>query len=85
LRYGKAKQKLMGRAGKISIEDFMDVLRDHFNYPDSICRHPDERDPELEHVQTVASIIMNLTTKEVYITHGPPCASEYQPLKFKTL
>jgi isopenicillin-N N-acyltransferase-like protein len=85
LRYGRAKQKMMGRAGKISIEDFKDVLRDHFNYPDSICRHPDKRDPELEHVQTVASIIMNLTTKEVYITHGPPCESEYQPLKFKTI
>jgi len=85
LRFGRARQKLMGRAGQISVADFQEIFRDHFNYPDAICRHPDPRDPELEHVQTVASIIMNLTTKEVHISHGPPCQNEYQTLKFKTL
>lgn len=85
LRYGRARQKLLGRAGKISIEDFQEILRDHFNYPDAICRHPDERDPELEHVQTVASIIMNLTKKEVHITHGPPCENAYETLTFPTI
>lgn len=85
LRFGRAKEKLLARTGKISIEDFKEILRDHFNFPDSICRHPDERDPEPERVQTVASIIMNLTRKELHISAGPPCTNEYQTLKFKSL
>lgn len=85
LRYGRAKQKLTARSGRISIEDFKEIFRDHLNHPDSICRHPDPRDPELEQAQTVASIIMNLTTKEVHICHGPPCENEYQTMKFQVI
>jgi isopenicillin-N N-acyltransferase-like protein len=85
LRFGKARQKLADRAGRLSIEDFQEIFRDHFNYPDAICRHPDERDPEIEQVQTVASLIMNLTRREVYISPGPPCENEYQHLKFERL
>ena len=83
LRFGRARHKLMERAGKITIEDFKEILRDHLNHPNSICRHPDERDPELEHAQTVASIIMNLSQKEVHIATGPPCQNDYQTIKFK--
>jgi isopenicillin-N N-acyltransferase-like protein len=59
--------------------------RDHLNRPNSVCRHPDERDLELERVQTVASIIMNLTQREVHLTSGPPCQNEYQTVKFEAL
>ncbi len=83
LRFGRARQKLMERVGKITIEDFKEIFRDHLNHPNSICRHPDERDPELEQAQTVASIIMNLTQKEVHIASGPPCQNDYQTIKFK--
>jgi isopenicillin-N N-acyltransferase-like protein len=85
LRYGRAKQKFTARSGKISTADFKEIFRDHLNHPDAICRHPDPRDPELEQVQTVASIIMNLTTKEVQICHGPPCENEYQTMKFQVI
>ncbi|MBP1713930.1 MAG: acyl-CoA--6-aminopenicillanic acid acyl-transferase, partial [Deltaproteobacteria bacterium] len=61
LRYGRAHQKMHLRSGRIGVADFKEVLGDHGNHPDSICRHPDPRDPELERVQTVASVIMNLT------------------------
>ena len=85
VRFGRARQKMTAKAGSITVEDFKEVFRDHGNQPNSICRHPDERDPELEHVQTVASIIMNLTQKEVHIASGPPCQNEYQAMKFKSL
>lgn len=78
LRFGKAQQKLLLRSGKITPEDFKEVLQDHFNYPNAICRHPDGNDPELEQVQTVASFIMNLTKKEVHVCAGPPCQGDYK-------
>ncbi len=62
--------------------DFKEVLADHSNHPDSICRHPDPRDPELERVQTVASVIMNLTRGEMHLTQGPPCSNPYQTIAF---
>jgi isopenicillin-N N-acyltransferase like protein len=80
LRYGRAHQKIHLRSGRIGVTDFKDILADHFNYPDAICRHPDLRDPELEHVQTVASVIMNLTRGEMHITQGPPCSNSYQTI-----
>jgi hypothetical protein len=33
----------------------------------------------------VASMIMNLTRREVYISQGPPCENEYQTLKFERI
>jgi isopenicillin-N N-acyltransferase like protein len=85
LRFGRARQELLRRAGRITVGDFKEILRDHLNHPDSICRHPDERDPELEQAQTVASIIMDLTRREVHVAPGPPCENEYHSLKFKAL
>jgi isopenicillin-N N-acyltransferase-like protein len=82
LRYGRAQQKMQQRAGRIAVADFKEVLGDHCNHPDSICRHPDPRDPELERVQTVASIIMNLTRGEMHLTQGPPCSNPYQTIAF---
>jgi isopenicillin-N N-acyltransferase-like protein len=56
VRLGRARQKMMAKSGNITVEDFKEVFRDHVNHPSSICRHPDQRDPELEHVSP-ASII----------------------------
>ncbi|MGB9700563.1 MAG: C45 family autoproteolytic acyltransferase/hydrolase [Thermodesulfobacteriota bacterium] len=85
LRYGIAQQKLSARIGKITSADFQEVFRDHFNFPNGICRHPDEREHELAQAQTVVSIIMNLTKKEIYVAEGPPCQGEYRTLNFSGL
>lgn len=85
LRYGIAHQKLSSRIGKITCADLIEVFRDHFNYPNAICRHPDEREDELAQAQTIASIIMNLTKREIYLVEGPPCQGEYRTLNFSDL
>lgn len=85
LRYGIAQQKLSSRFGKITCADFKEVFQNHFNFPNAICRHPDEREHELAQAQTVVSIIMNLTQKEIYVAEGPPCQGEYRTLNFSGL
>jgi len=57
-----------------------EAMSDHFSYPNSVCNHPDERDAELERSQTVASTIVDLTTGDYRLSHGPPCANEYELL-----
>jgi isopenicillin-N N-acyltransferase-like protein len=61
----------------IGEEDIKDALRDHFDHPNSICRHPNEDDPELDRLETGGSFIMDLTEKRLLGTNGPPCEHEY--------
>lgn len=78
LRYGRALRLLRARAGQITVETLKSVLRDHFNHPKSICRHPDPGQPEIERSATLASVIVDLSAGEMYLAAGEPCETEYQ-------
>lgn len=58
----------------------MEILRDHDDFPYSLCRHPDENLPPEERYQSVVSVVMNLNEKRFAIAHGPPCCYDYQRL-----
>jgi isopenicillin-N N-acyltransferase-like protein len=60
-----------------SLAQVQSALRDHVNYPYSICFHIDPTDPPEEHYETVASIIIDLTAGILYATNGPPCTYPY--------
>lgn len=62
---------------KISEGDIKEALQDHFGHPNSICRHPNEADPELDQLETGGSFIMDLNEKRLLGTNGPPCEHEY--------
>ena len=79
LRYGRATRLLHAQQlGYITVETLKDIFRDHFNHPKSICRHPDPGQPEIERNATLASVILDLTAGEMYVTAGEPCENEYQ-------
>lgn len=63
--------------GTTKPEDIVEVLRDHFSFPDSICRHPDPDQPENEAVASVYSVVMDLDARELYIASHSPCAQQY--------
>ncbi|MBI2878022.1 MAG: hypothetical protein HYY20_14190 [Candidatus Tectomicrobia bacterium] len=79
LRYCRSGKLLEQERGRITRESFQRVLRDHFNYPNAICRHADLRLPGPEQVQTNGSIVMDLTESVMYVCHGNPCTGEYVP------
>lgn len=62
----------------IRIEDVVSFLRDHEGHPNSICRHPDPRQPEAERYETVVSVVMDLSAGELRISSGNPCVAEYR-------
>lgn len=62
---------------EVSEADIKAALRDHVGYPNSLCRHPNEDDPELDRLETGGSFIMDLTEKRLLGTNGPPCEHEY--------
>jgi len=79
LRAARSRRLLLRSAtrGTTRPEDVVAVLRDHYSFPDSICRHPDPDQPESEAVASVYSIVMDLDARELYIASHSPCAEPY--------
>jgi isopenicillin-N N-acyltransferase-like protein len=73
----------VGAAGpKLSIRDLQQMLTDHANYPSSVCAHPDTRDHPQEQGATVASILMDLDARRMWLADGPPCQTPYRELDY---
>ncbi len=57
------------------------LLADHADYPHSICSHPDPADHPCEQGATIASVLMDLQTQQVWLAAGNPCQAPYEPLE----
>lgn len=53
------------------------ILRDHTNYPNSICSHTEPEDNPLDRQKTIASVVMDLTAMEMHFCWGSPCQGDY--------
>ena len=62
--------------GSLSLERLKAVLRDHDNYPRSICRHTNQ-DSSNGFWQTVFSVIMAPQAGEMHLARGTPCDRSY--------
>jgi isopenicillin-N N-acyltransferase-like protein len=61
-----------------SVLDLQKRLTDHSGFPASICRHPNEEDHPIERIATNASIIIDLTARELHLAVGRPCEGRYE-------
>ncbi len=75
----RARRLLRQRLGQVTVEDLQTVLRDHVNFPNSICLHPDPAEPPAERDQTLVSLVMDLSARVMWAAPGPPCENEYTP------
>lgn len=76
-RAPRLKRLLSHSRGEIDFETAKEAFQDHFGRPSSICRHPNEDDPELDRLQTNGSYVIDLTERRMIGTNGPPCENEY--------
>ena len=68
-----------GLAGPgLSVERMQAILRDHAHAPNGICGHPDPAAHPLYSRTTVASVVADLTTGDIWLTEGPPCSAAYE-------
>jgi isopenicillin-N N-acyltransferase-like protein len=58
------------------------MLSDHVDQPSSICAHADEREPRLEQAATVASVVMDLGERRLWLADGQPCQTPYRELDY---
>ncbi len=77
VRYHRARRLLKGQLGRVSVESLQALLRDHVNYPDSICLHEDADDPPADRGMTIVSLVMDLTERVMWAAPNPPCESTY--------
>lgn len=67
-------------AGTLDMPGLIALLRDHTGRPDSVCRHPNPGLPEEERVESVVSVLQDLTARRMYVTAGTPCTHEFVPV-----
>ncbi|MBN2238428.1 MAG: hypothetical protein JW712_01535 [Dehalococcoidales bacterium] len=65
--------------GEITADIMKELLQDHTNYPNAICRHPDEKSPFplARMMKTLISIINVPARSTFYVALGNPCENEY--------
>ncbi len=80
-RVERMKTLLADNYGKITSYVMMEVLADHSNLPNAICRHVDESKPPMFHSETLASFIMVPEDGIMYVAHGTPCCTEFVEYK----
>jgi isopenicillin-N N-acyltransferase-like protein len=76
----RLQRLLAGATATATLEDFRTLLADHADYPHSICSHPDPDDHPLEQGATIASVLMDLNARRLWIAVGHPCQVPYQEL-----
>ena len=80
LRGNRASRLFRERKGELGWDSIKEVLKDHFGYPNSICRHRDERFKPIEQWETLSSMIIDLTEGKMIYTEGPPCSNPYRTI-----
>jgi len=81
IRYNRALKLLKRELGKVTVDFLANILSDHVNHPNSICRHINESDPPLQQCKTIFSIIMDVTHLKVLICQGNTCMGKYREYK----
>jgi isopenicillin-N N-acyltransferase-like protein len=77
LRVHRMARLIEKNYGKLTADIMKNLLADHNDYPDSICRHPDEPDPPQTHRVTRASMICVPGEQKLFVANGEPCENEY--------
>ena len=63
-----------------TLDDFRILLADHADYPNSVCAHPDPADHPREQGATIASVLMDLSARRLWLAAGHPCQVPYELL-----
>ncbi|MBI3647824.1 MAG: peptidase C45 [Actinobacteria bacterium] len=83
-RLERLRSAVEGVGGGLTIDHFRSFLANHANHPSGICCHPDARMDPHDQGATVASVLMDLDRKTMWVADGHPCSSPYRELDYAT-
>jgi isopenicillin-N N-acyltransferase-like protein len=67
---------------ELSVASFEEVLGDHAGYPHGVCCHPDNRLDLNDQDSTIASVVMDLEDKTLWLADGNPCSNPYREIDY---
>ncbi len=67
----------------LTLDAFAAMLADHANYPSAVCCHPDRRMRPADQGATVASVLMDLDDRCMWVADGYPCTTPYRRLDYR--
>lgn len=73
-RLDRRLRRMRGSLDRSAIEE---ALRDHASFPQAICRHVDERQDLERRTMTLASTVIDLDERVMWIANGNPCVTPY--------
>ncbi len=73
-------QRLRAAGTARTLDDFGVLLADHADHPHSICAHADPADHPCEQGATIASVLMDLAARRIWLAAGNPCQVPYEQL-----
>jgi isopenicillin-N N-acyltransferase like protein len=72
IRQHRVERLLARSVGELTVDTLFEILSDHSNFPKSVCKHADrDHNPD---TQTVASVVVDLTAREIHVRPGHPCS-----------
>jgi isopenicillin-N N-acyltransferase-like protein len=77
LRDVRLNELLRAHHGHIGLGILAEGMSDHFNFPDSICRHHNPATGSSQGIETLGCIIMDLTDRVLHYCSGPPCEGDF--------
>jgi len=81
VREDRLRTGLESRLGQITVADVKAALADHHGHPVSVCSHP-HPNPSGEISFTLASTIMDLNDRRMFVAPGPACLGTYTEYRF---
>ena len=84
-RLSRLRQTLAEIGPSLDRELLQGICADHSNHPLGICCHPDPRMDPHDQSATVASIIMDLDDRRLWLCDGYPCTGEFREIDYGLL
>jgi isopenicillin-N N-acyltransferase like protein len=71
--------------GAVTVPSIQELLRDHGGHPASVCAHEEPGIDPAEDGATVASVVMDLSAGELWVSEGNPCEVSYERIRLADL
>jgi len=71
-------ETLLNEQKPLDVKRIQEILKDHENHPQSLCRHRDNMIPESQHIITKTSMIMDLKDRKIWLSNGQPCKNDFK-------
>jgi isopenicillin-N N-acyltransferase like protein len=84
-RHQRLSRALATAPRPLTLERVQDALRDHADHPNGVCCHPDLRDHPADQGATIASVVMDLEDRVMWLAEGNPCTAPYRRIDYGEL